>query len=224
LGPKFQAKAYRILAFIAARGPVHKGEIEKAMRPKIDHPTIHKVVKQLASLHAIEAYPTENPIVHRYGLTPIGLIILIRQLKPEEDHAAFDQLAEKHGGKLPRILDIWADISKGERGRMVRQRLQMFAKNTIKLWSEYQAITGSSEVLVRKLMDDFWDPEGDPIDLIGFLDRDVWMAVLKENEMMRSRAMEVIQGRMQLVLDRRTKEIETLQPRTPAPSVERRPT
>jgi hypothetical protein len=107
--PSLDEKKNRVLLFIALNGPVNKSQIEKSIKPRIDHPTIHKVVKDLYLAKLIRVSRKENIIIKYYDLTKWGLVTLIARYD-QKTPLSFQKLAKKHVDLYPEVLGLWPAI------------------------------------------------------------------------------------------------------------------
>jgi len=165
-GPKFRDKCNRILFFIAVNGPVHKAQIEKSIKPNIDHPTIHKAVNQLLLQRLIHLSGKKNPIVRYYDLTRAGLLWIIRLdsgrlLYPHAD------LAEKYRDLLPEIFSLWPNIvhTAGQFGaeNELREKLERYSNGAFEEERRKMLSGKMREANLNRLLGEFFlDTLADP--------------------------------------------------------------
>ncbi len=224
-GPKFRLKANRVLLFLALHGPCIKAEMEKELA--IDHPTMHKIVKELATRHVIHPYSTNNPIVKRYDLTEAGLLELITLLRKDE-LKTIDRLAAKYTALLPRIFDAWPVFNKLGAGDAARIRLVDVAKKNLRMLApdflaglkmyptdsqgHISELDGAKDpeavfpYLMDYVMDSFWDPESQ----FGLATPESWERTLAKDAVLRKKALDVILERETARIHSRSQQIKNL--------------
>jgi len=107
----------QVLRYLAFNQPASKYQMEKRLRPEIDHATLHEVVSDLKKTYLIRVVRTEkfrikSLKVEYYDLRLMGLMAVIQQ---EYDHVHskqpigldVDRIAERQQSLLPLILGKW---------------------------------------------------------------------------------------------------------------------
>lgn len=182
VGPKLLKKAKRILLFVALNGTINRSQIEKKIKPKIDHPTIYKAIALLEQNGLIKEKPPRRGITRFYDLTESGLIQVITQNVPSSVKKAIIN----YGGLIPRIFDLWPEIGKAHAEEFAFVRLRsVFSEIALR---RNEPILSS---LIEDVVQKFWDPswlsrENNP----GSADE--WRQIIRSNRKLNDMAIRVI--------------------------------
>jgi hypothetical protein len=110
-GAKFRDKSHRVLRFIALKGPANKRQIEMAVRPRIDHPTIHKIVLDLNVRKMVELdHHEKSNLVKFYKVTKRGLLHLIwDENDPQTQQQMVNELSKRYGAMFE-FFRLWPSV------------------------------------------------------------------------------------------------------------------
>ena len=170
----------RILLFIAFNGPANKGQIERKIRPKMDHNTIHERVRALSRYGLIHVVGKERIIVRYYEITRAGLMWLIPLLKQSpvllslKGPSILARIAEKYHDLLPEILPLWPGIIQARVEDIATWRLERYCAGAFQEEVRARLRLRKRDDRLNHLLRDFWlepFPEGD-------LDAERWRQAL----------------------------------------------